>query len=694
VVAAADNLTTTKTDIYGTPGGLIDMPTAEVAPVGQLSTTISVYGTGNNQTTRTTLSFQVTKRLSTSFRYSGIGGLVPRVGSPGFTTLFDRSFDLKFRLIDEGKIRPAVAIGLRDFAGTGIYGGEYIVATKSLGDRVRVTGGIGWGRLGSYGSFGNTGTRPMSLLGQGGIPTYDRWFRGDVAAFGGIELQATDKLSFSAEYSSDGYDREVADGALRRKSPFNFSATYKASDAVSLSAYSLYGSEIGASVTLAINARKPAVDGGIEGAPLPIAVRAPGAAADLGWAVDETRKSGVQNNVAALLKNEGIILHGMDLTPTMVHVQIRNVRYDMRSQAIGRTARALTRVLPASVEKIVVTLIVEGMPASSVSFSRSDLERLEHAPATQILQTASIKDGLSYGRNVPLVDDAFPRFEYSVGPFLRFSVFDPNNPVRANVGVTAKADYYIAPGWVASGSLSQKLAGDLDNTALPGPSGLPRVRSNVALYARTDEPTIDYLTVAKYGRPAKDFYSRVTVGYLERMYAGVSGEVLWKPVDSPLALGVEVNYVAPRAFNQLLDVRTRNTGTGRIPEFNGHVSAYLDIGRGFYGQIDAGRYLAGDWGATVSLDRVFANGWSVGAFATKTDVSSATFGEGSFDKGIKIEIPLAWGIGTPTKQKTKTVLRSLSRDGGARLEVNGRLYEQVMETHQTRLERTWGKFWR
>lgn len=690
----AGNLVTTQTNIYGTPGGLIDMPTAEMAPDAQLSTTVSFYGSGRNSTTRTTLTFQVLPRLSASFRYSGIGGIMPDLGRPTFNTLYDRSFDLRYRLVNEGRYIPAIAIGLQDFIGTGIYGGEYLVATKTIASRLRVTGGIGWGRFGSYGSFGNTGTRPTSLLGEGGIPTYDRWFRGDVAAFAGLSYAATDKLSLGVEYSSDGYDREIRDGNIKRSSSFNFTASYRVSDALSFSAYSLYGDEVGASVTVSLNPRSPAIKGGAEGAPLPVAPRAPGDAADLGWTTDTARQTGARATLASLLEREGIALHGMDLDGTRAHVQIRNTHFGQAPQALGRTARAMTRSLPASVEVFTITQMVQGQSAGSATFRRSDLERLENAPATDILARAVVSDGLSYSDGVTLSADAYPRFEYGLGPYLRFSVFDPDNPVRFNAGVQARAKYHFAPGWVAAGSVSQKVLGDLGSVTLPGASGLPRVRSNVALYSQTDTPMLDHLTVSKYSRPTKDVYSRITIGYLERMYAGASAEILWKPVDSRLALGAELNYVQPRDFDQRFGLRSRSGPIGAIPEWNGHASAYYDIGYGFHGQLDVGRYLAGDYGATVSLDRVFANGWSVGAYATKTDVSSATFGEGSFDKGIRIEIPLAWGVGTPTMQTSKTTLQSLSRDGGARLEVDGRLYDSIKETHAPSLAKTWGRFWR
>ena len=95
---------TVSTTTYGTPG-LVDMPTAQSAPDAELSTSVSHFA----GSLRTTLSFQITPRLSGSFRYS----VLENFFSTG--SLYDRSFDLRYRLLDEGKYRPAVAIGFQDF---------------------------------------------------------------------------------------------------------------------------------------------------------------------------------------------------------------------------------------------------------------------------------------------------------------------------------------------------------------------------------------------------------------------------------------------------------------------------------------------------------------------------------------------------------------------------------------------------
>lgn len=221
---------------YGTPG-LIDMPTAESAEDAELALSISHFA----GSTRNTLSFQITPRLSGSFRYSKIDNY------SGNQALFDRSFDLRFRFVDEGRYRPSVAVGLQDFIGTGVYSGEYVVATKHVTPRLTVTGGLGWGRLGSYNGFTNPlgvidqrfETRPGGFTGTGGQIESAKWFRGDAAFFGGIAWQATDRLTLKAEYSSDAYPRETSQGLFEPKSPLNFGVDYQLRDNLRMQAYYL-----------------------------------------------------------------------------------------------------------------------------------------------------------------------------------------------------------------------------------------------------------------------------------------------------------------------------------------------------------------------------------------------------------------------------------------------------------------------
>lgn len=686
--ASANDLTTTLTNNYGTPSGLLDMPTAEMAPDGQLSTTISYF----DGFSKTTLSFQVAPWITGSFRYSGTKDLTPQ-----FRTFYDRSFDLRFRLFKETDFSPAIAVGLQDFLGTGVLGAEYIVATKSYRNRLRVTAGLGWGRFGSQNSIGGFGSRaPFNFagVGTGGDVSVSNWFKGDIGIFGGISYDISDKLSFAVEYSSDSYDTERKAGIFDQSTPVNFGLTYRLSQDTNLRAYVLHGEEIGVSLAFAINPRTMPIPGGIESAPLPVAVRDPDGARDLGWVGVPAARAQIERSLDETLALDEIDLIGLRLEGRAAYVGIQNETYDRTSQALGRTFRAMTRTLPASVEDFHVTLYVKGIPASTVSFARSDIEKLEHAAADQALAAANFSDSLRFGTLPEPLPGKFPRYGWGISPFTRVSLFDPDEPLRMDVALRFQGQAELGRGWVARAATSVKLFGNIDKSNRASNSRIPRVRSDASLFAKSDAPRVDWLTLSKYQRLAPDLYARGTVGYLEEMYAGVSTEVLWRPVDSRIAFGAELNYVRPRDFDGDFGLRDHNTVSGAIPKFNGHGSVYYDFGGGFHGQVDAGRYLAGDWGVTVGFDREFSNGWKVGAFATKTDVSAQDFGEGSFDKGIRITAPISWLLGKPTQQAPTIVVRPLTRDGGQRVNVSGRLYETVRSSHKRDAAASWGKFWR
>ena len=682
---AQDRALTWGYNSYGIPG-MIDMPTAHGREDGELGLVLSHF---KNQT-RQALTFQISKRLSGSFRYAQLYNIPAVPGGALGAFLFDRSFSLQYRFMDEGRYRPAMAIGINDLVGTGIYIGEYIVASKTLSPKVRASVGLGWGRLGTQGGFTNPlasvlgdgfKTRPPTAVGLGGKFDPSTWFHGDAAFFGGVEWQATDRLRLTAEYSSDDYARE--DGAtFDRKSPFNFGVSYRYSDRTTFDARYLYGSELGVQVTYALNPRKPRYGSGLDTAP-PAILRRDAGSADSWLDPGGDRFAREAGRALAL---EGVTLDGVASDGKTLRIQIRNDRYAMSSQAVGRAARVLTRMAPANVEVFDIRLAAQGIPVTSVRLRRSDIEDLEFHPVAPDLLRASTQI-VDARDSLPVVAGRYPALTYGLDPYISPGLFDPDDPVRADFGLALSGRYEPIAGLVFSGVLQQKLLGNLDNSTRASTSVLPRVRSEAYLYAKGGDTKIPELTAAYYFRPGDNLFGRVTVGYLESMFGGVSTELLWKPQNSRLALGAEVNYVKQRDPTDIF-------GFNPYSVLTGHVSAYYDIGGGYKGQLDVGRYLAGDVGATVSLAREFDNGWRVGAYATLTNVSAADFGEGSFDKGIQLTVPLDWVTGRPSKTKLNTVIQPVLRDGGARLKVPGRLYETVRKEQASDLDATWGRFWR
>ena len=126
----------------------------------------------------------------------------------------------------------------------------------------------------------------------------------------------------------------------------------------------------------------------------------------------------------------------------------------------------------------------------------------------------------------------------------------------------------------------------------------------------------------------------------------------------------------------------------------GHLSLYYDAGGMFDIEINAGRYLAGDWGATTTISRKFGSGWEGGGYATFTDVPFTTFGEGSFDKAIYVSLPLDWIISSPNQARRRLNIRPITRDGGANLGSARQLYRQVEKFQNANFQREFGRLWK
>lgn len=679
-----------STSAYGTPG-LIETPTAEMYPDGTLAFT----GAMLDQSLRATMTFQMLPWVHGSFRYA----VIEDFGRAGALDRYDRSFDIHFLLREEGRNAPALALGLRDFGGTGVYASEHLVATKTIRERLKLSGGIGWGRLAGRGSFSN----PLGLLSkrfkkreasnaggnsQTGQLDFGNWFRGDAALFGGVSWAWNDRLTLLAEYSPDLYTQETSRSGFEVSSPLNFGAQYRFRNGSQLTASYMYGTTFGLNYSYFIDPRQSVAPGGQGAAPPPLQPVDQAALESWDLPDDAAAPARRRQALAQRLEQEGLRLVYLEGAGHRLRIGVENASFGQAAQAIGRTARVLANTQPAGVQAFDIALMANGVPLSSVRITRADLYELEHDPdgAWRSFARAEISDSL------PLIQggftgDAYPHFSYRFGPYLQASFFDPDAPLRYEIGARLGLDYTPRPGTVLSAGLRQPAIGNLDDSQRASNSVIQRVRSDWGLYARQSDLRVEHLTAEHIWRPGDDLYARTTLGYLETMYGGLSAELLWFPVNSRLALGAEMNYVKQRDFDVLFGFQDYSTATG-------HLSAYYDLPGEYHAQLDAGRYLAGDYGATVTLDREFANGFKVGAFFTLTDAGFGDFGEGSFDKGIRLEIPVSWLTGRPSRDRLGQVIRPVLRDGGARLNVRNRLYGVTREARAQALARGWGRFLR
>lgn len=372
-----------------------------------------------------------------------------------------------------------------------------------------------------------------------------------------------------------------------------------------------------------------------------------------------------------------LALHGMtaqryfveDRTATLVFTQ---ERYLNRSLALGRAARVVAANAPSQVEVIKLVLENGGLPVQQISVSRQSIERgANHMGSAEEAWMATLveKPAFPSARGGEWAAASYPAFGWDISPHVRESVGGPDNFLFYQFFGTVGASLRPVRGLTLSGAAGINLYNNFDDFKYDGPSLLPRVRTDIRNYLVNSEPAWIENLYASYAFPiAPDWYGLVSGGLFEMMYGGVAGEILYRPTGKRWAVGLDLNHVRQRDFDGRLALRDYNVTTG-------HLTYYQHLPwHNLFGSLSVGRYLAKDVGATVTLGRHFDNGIEVGAWATKTNVSAAEFGEGGFDKGFFISVPLELFTTTHMRSRANFAFRPLTRDGGQKVGVPASLY--------------------
>ncbi len=659
--------------------GIIDMPIAGSFSDGELGFTYSKHGPN----LRNTLTFQALPRVTGAFRYSGVGDRNQMFIKSGYTN-WDRSFDLRIDILKENKYLPDLTMGLQDFIGTGMYSGEYLVASKTFLSNLRLTAGLGWGRLSSNSVISKTGDRSSSSSDLGGTLNYERFFKGNVSSFGGFEYQTPiNSLRIKAEVSSDDYSADNYLSTYNIDNNYNYGIDYDLNDTLNLSAYYLNESELG--LRFKISASPSNSPGNfMEPVPQPF----------YSYPIPETdlNKNYIEELKETLIQ-EKISLVSSSQSGNNQIIVIEQKHYSTNSQAIGRALRIMSRFVPIKYNKFTVVVAELGIPIVEITIDRNEIASIVDAPNSELitLRLAEINSAKSVYKNSNPNYNNILNYDWSIMPYYRLHLFDPDNPFYYDLGPRLKARILPKPGLVISASLAKSVFSSFDDIYRGAKGSLPHVRTDMKQYLNILDERIEHLTMSSYFKFQDEVYGRITAGYLEPMFAGISSEILFSPINKSYAFGAEINTVKAREFRQLFGFRE----ISGMPKVNGHLSGYFDTGFYYYkSQFDVGKYLAGDIGATLKLSRNFPNGWKVGGFFTLTDASFQDFGEGSFDKGIFMTIPFNSVLPYETNGSVSETIKPIQGDGGAKLTVNDRLYELVNDKSLISLKSNWARIWR
>ncbi len=657
------------------------MPNARIMPEASLRFNFSA-SYPNEFTSLTATPFNW---LETTYRYAEIKN--QRYGPSRYSgnqTLKDKGFDIKAQILNESYLMPAVALGLRDIAGTGLFSSEYIVSSKKF-KFLDLSIGIGWGVLGADNNISN----PFENLddsfrvrndssGQGGSFSLKNWFSGPASVFGGVEYDLPKKgLRLKVEYDTSNPD--LFKRVEKVSSRINFGLNYSFSENLNVSTSFERGSQFRVSFKLTGNFFEDTIP-----KPRPRTVQR----------LNENQKKRIiENNeifyrsLNLSLRDESIYLQASSLKESEVDIAIASSRFYSITRPIGRTARIAASLAPDQVEKINLYSMNGDFEVAKFSLNKEEFlkaERQEISSAELLLSSEiiSVDEKPLYEKAsfIPTVN--FPEFEWNMSPALKHQIGGPEGFYLGQLFWKTDTILKIRRNLLLYTSFGINIYDTFDDFNNPSQSSIPRVRSDIQDYLSEGKNNIQRMQLEYFGSPYKDIFTRFDLGLLEEMFGGVGGEILYRPFKKKYSIGMSVHKVKQRAYDQLFSFRDYSTVTG-------HIGLYYDLPYQVRSQLLMGKYLAGDKGVTLDLSRRFNSGFTLGVFATKTNLSAEEFGEGSFDKGFYISVPTQLFYSDFRTGNISFGLHPLTKDGGAILNKHNSLIGILGDSSYSSIIRDW-----
>ena len=600
--------------------------------------------------------------MEASYQYTDLNN---RLYSSSFSfsgnqSLKDKGFDLKIKLLDETYKAPAVAIGFRDIAGTGLFSSEYIVGSKNF-QNIDFTIGLGWGTL-SKGNYKNPlGDINSSFYKRtyeegGGQLSTGSYFSGEMGVFGGLEIffPKLRGLRLKVEYDGVDYNKE-AYPPINQDSELNFGFTYPVSDSLQIRLGLVRGNTL--NLSFALKGKFGRKEPFLKKIDKPKPVKNASIIKGINSRRDDRF---LYTTVANRLNDRKIFFQTGSKDGDKLEVTYSQTKYLSPIRAAGRAARVLDELSPDSIKTFKLNNVNAGMGIYSISIDREKFKRnktIHYSDISEENLSAYSFAATDY-KFVPKPE--LPTIINQVSPILRSQIGGPDGFFFGDLRLSLDTEVIFSRNLTLTSNLSYGLANNYDNLDLPSNSILPRVRTDIVDYMKMgDGFTIDHLQANYFSNPYKDLYYKFSVGYFEQMFGGFGGEILYRPFSKNYAFGAELWNAKQRSYKQNLKFKKYDIETGFINLY------YYLPSQDIQFHIKGGRFLAKDSGLYFDFSKFFKNGTRIGAYFSRTDISYEEFGEGSFDKGFYFFIPIEAFFSDYRKDYTGFGLRPITRDGGA-----------------------------
>lgn len=645
-----------STNVSGTIG-LNTIPSARMDKKG----TVRVGASKEEPYFHSFIGFQLAKPFYVSFRQTA--------ETEKFTNSPDAFYpgvDFKLRLIEETEHRPAIAIGMDSAFGHKRMASEYLTFSKRY-KNFDFTGGLAWGRLGSKGHIKNPLRAVSDHFGKSRdfdsfLDSQDMngWFTGeDVGFFGGMEYFTPIRgLSLKADYGANDYigERNSFFTDFDAPDPWAVSLNYAPIEQINLSAGVIGGESFMARLSLQEQAQD--------------------------WIGRPAEKGIAPTLLTTRNKNaNGDHQYRLGLN-----------KHEPTAQQIGWASKIVANTAQADKEFIRLSLRHKGLKGPSLKLIRTDIEKseLHQISPDEIWHNAIIEESQESDLSWMAINEELKNRHYPHD--LRLILDQDLSLSESDAGILyqtaglVEVEQQLPLGFMVGATGRVNIANNQNNLSKFRFRDPEPVRSDQDLFS-SNRFGIDRLYGTWMHSVTPSTHLAVSGGYLEEMFSGYGGEILYRPFGKTFAVGAEGWRAYKRDPDSLLakDMRDNVINTGHVNLYyempNDVTTAYLKIGQ----------YLREDVGATFGLKNNFENGTKLEGYITGTDQEDADILGNSTHVfgGVRLSLPLGNIPYVPGGSAIRITTEPFARDSGQILDNPQSLYDVTEPVSSRAVHQSW-----
>lgn len=556
----------------------------------------------------------------------------------GYGNYKDKAIDIKYKLIDESKYLPAVALGIMDPHGTRLYSSQYLVISKQIYP-FDFTLGFGNGRFGE---------KQLSPQGEGikieMLQNPLNWIK-ESKFFGGVEFCPNKNFSLILEYSSIEYHKQLRDPAQKKyftskvPSQFNFGVRIKPLDWIDITLSYQRGNRLGGNVSFNFDIGKPLIP--IRDKEIKI--------------VDNFKTP--EERIAKTLNLLGFSDIGVYFNENSLYIEAQNDKYFYTPKAFDVILKVIFELKDMDFEYVSIVLKYNNIPIASLETERNNIIDYLKGELTkgEFYSLSKLKTDI-YERKTKEI--YYKRFvSYGFKPTFQTFLNDPSGFFKYRFGLIGWSGLNLWDG----GTFIIGVEGYPINTVstVNEPLSIP-VRTDLPFFMK-EKASLGRLMFDQINKFQNEFYTKFSIGFLEIQYAGLDMEIAKPFLKGRIMLGLSGSIVKKRAIGRPLEFEYEKSKDYYI---TGFLNARINIPeKEIFIDLKTGRFLAGDFGTRISISK-FINGVIISAWYSFTDTSvfKDILNKGYHDKGLAVSIPIRLFEGSDSKTSYSYSLSPWTRD--------------------------------